>query len=178
MTHRKTVPSPLGKVTLASDGGALTGLWLEGQAHFPQELPALSAAADDPALDMAEQWLRRYFAGERPDPRALPLAPQGTPFRLMIWELLLQIPYGTVVTYGALAAQAAERLGKRAMSAQAVGGAVSRNPISILIPCHRVIGADGSLTGYAGGTARKEALLRLEGLAFSAQNRVIPPEIR
>ena len=111
----------------------------------------------------AKAWLDAYFAGNAPSPAALPLRPEGTEFRRLIWGLLLEIPYGKTVTYGALAKRAAEILGKPRMSAQAVGQAVGRNPISILIPCHRVVGAGGQLTGYAGGLARKEYLLRLEG---------------
>ena len=163
MYYRKSISSPLGSITLASDGHAIIGLWLEGQKHFLHSVRGEAyEEASLPVFDAAEDWLRSYFAGERPDPCQLPLAPRGSEFRQLIWELLLQIPYGQVTTYGDLAKQAAARLGKPSMSAQAVGGAVGHNPISIIIPCHRVVGADGSLTGYAGGLHRKEALLRLE----------------
>ena len=163
MVYHKTVLSPLGAITLASDGRAILGLWLEGQKYFLHSVRnETSEEAELPVFDAAEEWLRRYFAGGRPDPRELPLAPRGSEFRQLIWQLLLEIPCGQVTTYGELAKQAAARMGKASMSAQAVGGAVGHNPISIIIPCHRVVGADGSLTGYAGGLWRKEQLLRLE----------------
>ena len=146
--------SPLGEIVLAAEGNALTGLWFAGQRHFPAALPAPGALGASPALEAAARWLERYFAGERPA-FDLPLAPEGTPFQQKVWARLRAIPYGETVTYGALAAE----LGT---SARALGGAVARNPISLIIPCHRVVGAGGALTGYAGGTRRKEALLRLE----------------
>ena len=154
--------SPLGEIVLASDGQALTGLWFAGQKYFPARP---MERADDLALfGAARAWLDAYFAGARPDPRSLPLAPAGSGFRQLVFSLLLAIPYGGTVTYGALAAQAARRMGRPSMSAQAVGGAVGHNPISVIIPCHRVLGADGSLTGYAGGTGKKLWLLRHEGV--------------
>ena len=146
--------SPLGAIVLAVEGNALTGLWFDGQQGFPAALPAQGELAASPALETAARWLDRYFAGERPV-FDLPLAPEGTPFQQKVWARLRAIPYGETVTYGALAAE----LGT---SARALGGAVARNPISLIIPCHRVVGAGGALTGYAGGTGRKEALLRLE----------------
>ena len=154
--------SPLGRITLASDGQALTGLWFDGQKYFGAGLGADPSHQDLPVFQEAKAWLDRYFAGQ--DPGALPpLNPSGTPFRKLVWELLCQIPYGHTVTYGQLAAQIDQRQGVASMSSQAVGGAVGHNPISILIPCHRVVGASGSLTGYAGGVEKKLALLRLEG---------------
>ena len=161
--------SPLGKIFMASDGEALIGLWMEGQKYFLQTMGPDAQEADLPIFRQTAAWLDAYFAGKRPQSgngtvsNALPelprLAPRGSEFRQRVWKLLLEIPYGEVTTYGALA----EKLGS-SMSAQAVGGAVGHNPISILIPCHRVVGSDGSLTGYAGGIEKKEELLRLEGV--------------
>ena len=163
MASTALLPSPLGPLLLAAEGDELTGLWLEGQKFYAAGLP--SDAAEDPAhpvLLAAGTWLERYFSGEMPDPSALPLAPRGTDYQRLIWSLLREIPFGETRTYGALAAEAEKRLGRRT-SPRAVGSAVGRNPISILIPCHRVLGTGGSLTGYAGGVERKEWLLRHEG---------------
>lgn len=152
--------SPLGVLTLAEENGALVGLWLENQKYFPD----LTAAArqQSPLLEQAAQWLDRYFAGLHPEPSELPLAPQGSEFRQEVWQLLCRIPYGATTTYAAIARQLAQSRGCARMSAQAVGGAVGHNPISIIIPCHRVLGSDGSLTGYAGGMEKKAWLLRWE----------------
>ena len=161
MTYISTITSPLGPIHLASDGTALTGLWLEGQKYFAATLPAGAQARPDlPVFRQTAEWLDAYFA-KRPLPALPPLAPQGSPFRQAVWKLLLDIPYGETATYGALA-QALRAHGISA-AAQAVGGAVGHNPISILIPCHRCVGADGSLTGYAGGIDKKRFLLELEG---------------
>jgi len=160
--------SPVGVLTLASDGVNLTGLWMAGQRYFAATLTGQRENRDGlPVLLAAKVWLERYFAGEKPSAAELPLALRGSPFRQTVWQLLREIPYGEVTTYGALAQEAASRLGRETMSAQAVGGAVGHNPISIIIPCHRVVGKDGSLTGYAGGLAVKTALLRLEGVDMS-----------
>ena len=157
--------SPVGHVTLASEGENLVGLWLEGQKYFGGTLPEKAFhPMETPVLHAAKDWLDRYFSGENPDPKELPLHPMGSAFRQAVWHILLEIPYGAVTTYGAIAQRMAEKLGKPGMSAQAVGGAVGHNPISIIIPCHRVVGADGSLTGYAGGIETKIALLRHEGV--------------
>ena len=148
-----TYASPLGEIVLAADGDALIGLWFSGQAHFGAGLRG-AEEGDCAVLREAKAWLDAYFAGNAPE--ALPkLKPRGTAFQQRVWAELLRIPRGETVTYGALA----ERLGSHA---RAVGSAVGRNPISIIIPCHRVVGADGSLTGYAGGTERKKALLQIE----------------
>lgn len=161
MTYTQPYPSPLGDMLLAADELGLTGAWFEGGAHFAAQLPAEHTQGETPILIEAKRWLDRYFSGRKPD--ALPpLHPMGTAFQLSVWELLLQIPYGTTTTYGAIARQLAQRQGRPRLSAQAVGGAVGHNKISILIPCHRVVGANGSLTGYAGGLDKKRALLRLE----------------
>ncbi len=150
-------PSPVGTLTLAGMDDALCGLWIAGQKYFMASLPETPVRRDDlPVFDAARAWLTRYFAGERPAPGELPLAPFGTPFRQKVWRRLAAIPYGETIAYGQIAAGLHS-------SARAVGGAVGHNPISIIIPCHRVVGADGSLTGYAGGVAVKRALLTLEG---------------
>ena len=150
--------SPLGTLTLASDGENLTGLWMAGQKYFAAGIPTNLPVCDDlPVFLQARDWLDRYFSGERPLPGELPLAPQGSAFRQSVWRILCEIPYGQTVTYGEIA----KRLSCK--SAQAVGGAVGHNPISIIIPCHRVLGSDGSLTGYAGGAQKKIWLLAHEG---------------
>ena len=160
MIYTTHYTSPLGGITLASDGMALTGLYFDGERDFPD----LSAAhkKDLPVFGEAMQWLDLYFAGHEPD-FSPTLNPTGTAFQQAVWAILRTIPYGATTSYGTIAKRLEKSTGKR-MSAQAVGGAVGRNPISILIPCHRVIGADGSLTGYAGGLDKKEYLLALEGV--------------
>lgn len=149
-------PTPLGPLLLVAEDGALIGAWFLGQRHFAPNLPADLPTGEDAALRAARAWVEAYFAGRRPDPAAVPLAPRGTAFQRRVWALLRGIAYGETVTYGELA----RRLGT---SPRAVGGAVGRNPISLIVPCHRVVGADGALTGYAGGLDRKTFLLRLEG---------------
>ena len=161
MTYRASYRSPLGAITLASDGEALTGLWFEGQKYFGSTLPAETKQGDCPVFAQAKRWLDSYFAGEKPD-FTPPLHPEGSAFQQAVWALLLEIPYGKTTTYGALARKLAEKQGLTHMSAQAVGGAVGHNDISLIIPCHRVVGASGSLTGYAGGVDKKIKLLELE----------------
>ena len=164
MYYAAACPSPVGTLTLVSDGTYLNGVWMEGQKYFGGSLSGTWVSRDDlPVFAETRTWLERYFAGERPLPGQLPLRPLGGAFRQLVWELLCQIPYGQVTTYGALAAEAAVRMGRASMSSQAVGGAVGHNPISIIIPCHRVVGANGSLTGYAGGIPTKLRLLEHEG---------------
>ena len=206
MYYYTTYASPLGQMTLAcaADGKNIVGAWLEGQEYFLGSLQAEQGRAKKlPVLEQTCQWLDRYFAGQRPDPRELPLAPAGTAFRRKVWEKLLAIPYGQVVTYGDLAREvaaagrssqkggsknaagtkkiaakssagpknsASQAAGAGKMSARAVGGAVGHNPISIIIPCHRVIGARGRLTGYAGGLDKKVALLKLEGVKLEGDS--------
>ena len=156
-------PSPIGSLTLASDGRSLTGLWLEGQKYFARTLPPDAVPTDNlPLFARTRRWLESYFAGRRPKTENLPLKPDGSEFQLAVWKLLTQIPYGQVTTYGLIAKQLSSLRGGASVSARAVGGAVGRNPISIIIPCHRVIGADNSLTGYAGGMVVKRRLLELE----------------
>lgn len=155
--------SPLGGITMASDGTALTGLWFDGQKYFAEGIKPDAEEKKLPIFDEAVRWLDIYFSGHRPDFTPL-LNLEGTAFRKEVWQLLLQIPYGKTTTYGELAAQLAAHNGLKRMSAQAVGGAVGHNPISIIVPCHRVVGTGGSLTGYAGGLAKKLALLKLEGI--------------
>ena len=156
--------SPVGRLKLASDGRSLVGLWIEGQKYFGGTVRDEMVEEDRLDLfDSAVEWLDRYFSGERPAPDELPLAPAGRAFRQAVWEILCQIPYGEVITYGEIARQVALKMNKSHMSAQAVGGAVGHNPISIVIPCHRVVGTSGSLTGYAGGIEKKMWLLTHEG---------------
>lgn len=155
--------SPLGGITMASDGTALTGLWFDGQKYFAEGINPDAEEKKLPIFDEAMRWLDIYFSGRRPD-FTPPLNLEGTAFRKEVWQQLLQIPYGQTTTYGELAAQLAAHRGLKQMSAQAVGGAVGHNPISIIVPCHRVVGTGGSLTGYAGGLAKKLALLKLEGI--------------
>ena len=163
MTFTSSYASPLGPLLLASDGDALTGLWLDGQKYYAAGLAEdASEAPSQPVLKAAAKWLDAYFAGVRPEISALPLSPKGSEFQKLVWSLLRDIPYGETTTYGALAAKAEACLDRRT-SARAVGAAVGRNPISIIIPCHRVLGASGCLTGYAGGLDKKEWLLRFEG---------------
>jgi len=152
----------MGTITLACDGNNLAGLWNEGQKYHGGSIPeATIENSSMPVFNAAKQWLDRYFAGEKPAISELPLAPNGSAFRQSVWDILCGIPYGEVVTYGEIA----KKLGCK--SSQAVGGAVGHNPISIIIPCHRVVGANGSLTGYAGGVQTKIKLLELEGVDMS-----------
>lgn len=163
MIQTCTYPSPIGLLRLAEKDRALIGLWLENHKYYPTGWENWKENDHAAAISAAKAWLDRYFRGEAPDPRALPLAPDGSAFRKAVWSALLEIPYGETITYGALSQVVAPRLGLARMSAQAIGGAVGHNPISIIIPCHRVVGADGSLTGYAGGLEQKIRLLSLEG---------------
>ncbi|MDR2672263.1 MAG: methylated-DNA--[protein]-cysteine S-methyltransferase [Coriobacteriales bacterium] len=168
MQYGMEYDSPVGLLTVASDGDNITGLWIAGQRyHCAGVSEPLVPHHNLPIFDAARHWLDRYFAGESPAISELPLAPVGGQFRQGVWEILKEIPYGEVTTYGSIATQMAERTGKTKMSARAVGGAVGHNPISIIIPCHRVIGSGGNLTGYGGGIAKKIKLLALEGIDTS-----------
>ena len=161
MTYIQHYDSPLGGILLAADEIGLTGLWFDGQKCFAQGLPDERTEQEKSVLTEARRWLDIYFTGKEPD-FTPPLHPVGSAFRRSVWEILLQIPYGQTTTYGEIARQLAEKQGLARMSAQAVGGAVGHNEISVIIPCHRVVGANGSLTGYAGGIHKKEQLLELE----------------
>ena len=159
-THRYV--SPLGGITLAGDGDALTGLWFDGQKHFAETLDPAHEEKDLPVFREAERWLDVYFSGR--DPGFTPkLNMRGTAFRIAVWEILLTVPYGKTATYGEIAERVARLHRLPRGSARAVGGAVGWNPICIIVPCHRVIGANGNLTGYGGGIMNKVRLLSLEG---------------
>ena len=153
--------SPLGYILLAADETGLTGLWFEGQKYFALYLDKEHQEKELPILEQAKKWLDIYFSGKEPDFK-VPLHFIGTDFQKEVWEILSSIPYGQTTTYGEIAKQLAAKKGLAHMSAQAVGGAVGRNEISIIIPCHRVVGTNGSLTGYAGGIDKKVKLLTLE----------------
>ena len=158
--------SPIGAMTLACDGdGNLVGLWLNPQKYHGGAIPGEITEKDDlPIFAVVKKWLDRYFARKKPAITELPLAPIGGEFRQNVWRILREIPYGEVTSYGEIAKKLAVKTGLKNMSAQAVGGAVGHNPISIIIPCHRVVGADGNLTGYAGGIDKKVKLLEHEGV--------------
>lgn len=160
MAYFAEYDSPVGRLLLESDGQSLTGLWM-GRERDPEWTPG----GDVPVLLQVRDWLGAYFRGEVL-PVNFPLNPRGTAFQKQVWEILLTIPFGQTRSYGSIAREMALRLGKERMSAQAVGGAVGRNPISILIPCHRVLGSQGQLTGYAWGTDRKRWLLEHEGIEY------------
>ena len=154
MEYTARYDSPLGPLTLTADEQGLSGIFF-AEPH--------QITGENPILTQAKQWLDAYFQGEKPDTASIPLCLKGSPFQLLVWNRLLTIPYGESVTYGELAREIARHLGKQRMSAQAIGGAVGRNPIPILIPCHRVLGSGGSLTGYTGGLHIKIWLLTHEG---------------
>lgn len=153
--------SPLGGILLAADETGLTGLWFDGQKFFARDLPVERVEQNTPALSEVKRWLDIYFTGKEPDFMP-PLHPIGSAFRRSVWDILLRIPYGQTTTYGEIARQLAEKQGRPRIAAQAVGGAVGHNKISIIIPCHRVVGTNGSLTGYAGGIDKKVKLLEWE----------------
>lgn len=161
MQYTNKYKSPLGEITLASDGDHLTGLWFDGQKYFATTLSEENQEKDMPIFEQTKEWLDCYFMGKVPS-FTPSIHLEDTPFRLAVWELLSKIPYGKIVTYKYLAREIAREKGLSSMSTQAIGGAVSHNPISIIIPCHRVVGRDGSLTGYAGGIDKKKSLLQIE----------------
>ena len=162
MEYTASYSSPVGDILMAADDIGLTGLWFEGQKYYP-DLKNGKNMPDLPVFNEARRWLDTYFSGKSPD-FTPPLHMVGTPFQTDVWNILLAIPYGKTTTYGDIAKQIAQKMGLSRMSAQAVGGAVGRNRISIIVPCHRVLGADGALTGYAGGIDKKRYLLNLEGI--------------
>lgn len=165
MYYQSNYYSPIGKLTIVSDEKSLVGLWMEGQKYYLGTLDQeLMINDESEIIKKTKNWLERYFRLEKPCICELPLAPIGGEFRQKVWKILCNIPYGEVTTYGNIAKQMAQDMGKESMSAQAVGNAIGHNPISIIIPCHRVVGSNGSLTGYAGGIDKKIKLLKLEGV--------------
>ncbi|MDR1311845.1 MAG: methylated-DNA--[protein]-cysteine S-methyltransferase [Burkholderiaceae bacterium] len=169
MYYSTTCPSPVGLITLACDGDNLVGLWIEGQKYHGGTISeAMIEKNNMPIFTEAKKWLNNYFSGEKPDISELPLAPVGGEFRQGVWGILCEIPYGEVITYGDIAKKMAAKMNKETMSSQAVGGAVGHNPLSIIIPCHRVVASNGSLTGYAGGVGTKAKLLEWEGTDMSS----------
>lgn len=168
MFYSTEYASPVGTLTLASNGKAICGLWLDGQKYHSATIPEETTPYPDATgFDELRSWLDAYFVGKHPAIDDVPLAPRGSEFQQMVWRMLTEIPHGETTTYGAIAKQVERERAGRKTSALAVGGAVGHNPISIIIPCHRVVGADGSLTGYAGGLARKTWLLEHEGVDMS-----------
>ena len=153
----------IGTLTVASDGEAISGCWFDNDRYFGYGVDErMELNEDDPILVQAREWLDRYFAGEAPDPRELPLAARATDFQLRVREAMLDIPYGQTTTYGAIAKRLEADTGKR-QSARAVGGAVGHNPLCLIVPCHRVVGSNDNLTGFGGGIDMKIALLEHEG---------------
>lgn len=157
--------SPVGKITLVGDENNLIGAWIEGQKYFLSNIK--QEVREEENIDIlikTKKWLDRYFNNEKPEISELSIAPQGNEFRKNVWDMLCQIPFGQTTTYGEIAKKVAIKMNKKSMSAQAIGNAVGHNPISIIIPCHRVLGKNGSLTGYAGGIDKKAKLLEIEGV--------------
>jgi len=168
MLYKTHYSSPVDNILLASDGDNLIGLWIDGQKYYTDTVDIdMTEKNDLPVFIFAKKWLDQYFSGQKPAISDLPLAPAGGQFRRAVWDILCEIPYGQYITYGDIAKKMAVRMNKTSMSAQAVGGAVGHNPISIIIPCHRVVGSNGSLTGYAGGLDKKIKLLEHEGADMS-----------
>lgn len=167
MTYIYYYDSPLGGITVSSDGSEILGLWFDGQKYFGDTLPKEYEEKDLPIFEEAKRWLDIYFSGEAPD-FTPPLKIDTTPFRKAVWEIMLTIPFGQTMTYDGIADRIAKQKGIAKMSAQAVGGAVGHNAISLIIPCHRVVGSNGSLTGYAGGIEKKVQLLTMEKIDMSA----------
>lgn len=163
MVYISRLSTPLGEMTAASDGENIVGLWFNGQKYFMAGVSAATERGELQCFKRLENWLERYFGGENPPPNEIKITPDGSFFRKTVWKILTEIPYGKTASYGEIAKKAAESFGKERISARAVGGAVGHNPISIIIPCHRVLGAHGEIVGYAGGIDKKLKLLALEG---------------
>lgn len=167
MTYLYRYRSPLGGITVSADGSEITGLWFDGQRHFGDTLPPDCEEKSLPVFAETKKWLDLYFGGQAPS-FTPPLKMETTPFRKAVWEILMTIPFGQTMTYGEIAERLAGQMGLAKMSAQAVGGAVGHNSVSLIIPCHRVVGANGNLTGYAGGIEKKVQLLTMEKADMSA----------
>ncbi len=168
MYYTTTYSSPVGTLTLACDGENIVGLWIHGQKYYGGNISEFMTPGHDiPVFDATKKWLDKYFAGEKPPVSKLKLSPIGSPFRQNVWQILCDIPYGEVITYGEIAKRMAAKTGRKSMSSQAVGSAVGHNPISIIIPCHRVVGSNGSLTGFSAGIKTKIKLLKSEGVDTS-----------
>ncbi|MDD2377410.1 MAG: methylated-DNA--[protein]-cysteine S-methyltransferase [Bacilli bacterium] len=166
--------SPLGEILIASDEKSIIGLWIGEQKYIGNTMSKNMIEKDDiPIIQECKLWLDDYFGGKKPKLSRLHLAPLGGEFKQQVWKILTEIPYGELTTYGNIAKEVAKRMGKDRMSAQAVGGAVGHNPISIIIPCHRVVGNNGNLTGYAGGIEKKIKLLEYEGIDM---NKLFAPK--
>jgi methylated-DNA-[protein]-cysteine S-methyltransferase len=163
MEYIHKIKSPIGILTVSSDGRNISGLWIEGQKYFANTLGKDVLEQNMPIFENIQNWLGIYFSGKEPDFMP-PLKPRGTPYQTLIWDALCKIPYGHTTSYGRLAKQFELQYEGRHTSARAIGSAVGHNPISILIPCHRVIGKNNNLTGYAGGIDKKIKLLKLEGI--------------
>jgi len=165
MFYSTDYQSPFGSLTLAAHNDKLVGLWMQGQKYFTSTVTeALTEKANLSVFNTTKIWLDHYFAGKKPAITDLLLAPNGSEFRKIVWAVLCDIPYGELTTYGEIGKKVAQRMNKTSMAGQAIGGAVGHNPISIIIPCHRVIGTNGNLTGYAGGIEKKIKLLEFEGV--------------
>ena len=163
MVYSSIYNSPIGKLTILCDESNVLGLWIKGQKYFGNNILEKAIVSNNqPILIQTKKWLDRYFKGKNPQIEELPLKPIGGDFRQIVWKILCKIPYGQTTTYGNIAKEVAKILKKDKMSAQAIGGAVGHNPISIIIPCYRVIGSKGNLTGYAGGIDIKKKLLDFE----------------
>ena len=170
MYYQTKYPSPAGIITLACDGEGknLAGLWIKGQKYYGDTIPeTMAEKTNTPIFNAVKKWLDRYFDGKKPAITELDLSPIGGEFRQAVWNILCEIPYGETISYGGIAKKLAVKMNREKMSSQAVGGAVGHNPISIIIPCHRVVGSNGSLTGYSGGIKTKIKLLELEGVDMS-----------